>query len=395
MDNRFQQLVVYASVANLSISRQAFSKNSCPMEYHRRDCFKRISSWALGWNAASLLSGTARANACMYESRGFEAEFPSMGSKINLRWYSNQDSQSRIVEAAGQVADKWVKILSDYDPNSQSALACSKADAGNWTPLSDGLWSVVQICDQWHRWSNGAFDAALGAITRLRRQRKQATASQWEEARRKSGWNLVELDSSNQAMRFATPGVRLDFGAIGKGFVVDRIADKLQEMEIDQYVVNASGNMRIGRAPHNTDGWPIAIDVPATDSNEKDVELLRMRLSHCGVATSGDRWQRFTDGAIVGGGDSNAKSERSSHIIDPMTKSGVLGHQSVTILADNAVDADAAATATCVRAGRDLAGWLETLSEKKPKLQALVMLRDESVASVRLISNSEACFRGL
>ena len=391
MDNRFDQQDVTVSVANLSISRQAFLKNSWPMEYHRRDCFKRISSWALGWNAARLLSGTARANACMYESRGFEAEFSSMGSKINLRWYSNQASQSRIVEAAGQVADKWVKILSDYDPNSQSELACSKADEGNWTPLSDELWSVIQMCDRWHQWSNGAFDAALGAITRLRRQRKQAAASQWEEARRKSGWNLVELDSSNQAIRFATPGVRLDFGAIGKGFVVDRITDKLQEMEIDQYVANASGNMRIGQAPHNTEGWPIAIDFPETGSNEKDVELLRMRLSHCGVATSGDRWQRFPDGAVAGG----AKGERSSHIIDPRTMAGLLGHQSVTIIADNAVDADAAATATCVRAGSDLAGWLQTLSEKKPKLQAMVLLQDESLASVRLISNSEVCFRGL
>ena len=78
-----------------------------------------------------------------------------------------------------------------------------------------------------------------------------------------------------------------------------------------------------------------------------------------------------------------------------MTKLGVLGHQSVTIIAENAVDADAAATATCVRAKSDLAGWLQTLSEKKPKLQAMVLLRDEPTASVRLISNAEDCHRGL
>ena len=365
------------------------------MEFNRRNCSKRIIGWALGWNAARRFSCTARANACMNDSRGFEAEFSSMGSKINLRWYSNQTAQDHIAEAAGRIADQWVKVLSDYDPNSQSALACAKADNGNWTPLSNELWRVVQMCDQWNRWSNGAFDAALGAITQVRRQRKQASSSQWEEARRKSGWNLVELDASNQAIRFATPGVRLDFGAIGKGLVADRIAEKLQEMEIEQFVVNASGNMRIGQSPHNTDGWPIAIDVPAAGSIEKDVELLRMRLSHCGVATSGDRWQRFPDGAVVDGGAGVAKSERSSHIIDPMTKAGVLGHQSVTIIAENAADADAAATATCVRVRSDLAGWLQTLSEHKPNLQAMVLLRDEPTASIRLISNAEACYRGL
>ncbi|HUP80377.1 MAG TPA: FAD:protein FMN transferase, partial [Pirellula sp.] len=237
------------------------------------------------------------------------------------------------------------------------------------------------LCDQWYGWSNGAFDAALGAITRLRRQRKQVSADRWEDARRKSGWSLIELDTCNQAIRFATPGVRFDFGAIGKGIVVDRIAAKLQEMEIEQFVVNSSGNMRIGIPPHSAEGWPIAIDAPVIDPNATANEFLRMRLSRCGVATSGDRWQRFQDGVMP------SKNERTSHIIDPKTNEGISGHQSVTIIGENATDADAAATATCVRAGRDLAGWLQTLSENKPTLRAMVLVSDEAGA-VRMISNA-------
>ena len=354
------------------------------MKLNRRACFNRIAGLALGLNTTLLASGTRTLIASASPPRGFEAEFPSMGSKINLRWYSDHADhadQDRIVEAARTIADHWIGVLSDYDPASQAMVACLKADQGHWVPLSKDLWNVVQRCEQWHRWSNGAFDAALGAITRLRRRRMLATPVQWEEARRASGWELVEFDAPNQAIRFQTPGVRFDFGAIGKGFVVDRIAEKLLEMEIDRFVVNASGNMRIGLSPPQTEGWPIAIDVPAMGANEAGIELLRTRISRCGIATSGDRWQRFPDGVGVG------KNQYSSHIVDPSTQTGVSGHQSVTVIAEDATDADAAATATCVCAQRDLAGWLKTLSVQKPKLQAIILLKDEAAAHVRMISN--------
>ncbi len=352
------------------------------MKINRRVSIKYMAAGYLGCWSDRPTYGATGTGAPIDHPQGFEAEFPSMGSKINLRWYTNDAEQDRVVDAATNLAERWENVLSDYAPSSQTSLACAEMDTGHWVALSNELWSVVWMCDQWHRWSNGAFDAALGAITRLRRQRKLASQGQWEEARSKSGWKLLELDGANQSIRSVTPGVRLDFGAIGKGVVVDKIAEKLAELEIDQYVVNASGNMRIGRSPPDTEGWPIAIDFPAAGIRQQASELLRTRLSQCGIATSGDRWQRFPDASGA------AKDEYSSHIINPQTNVGVAGHQSVTIIAENATDADAAATATCVRTQSDLAGWLKTLAEKKPTLQAILLLSGESNESVRMISTA-------
>ncbi len=351
------------------------------LQINRRTAIRQLTTCTLGLSVAPLFGSGQFFAASSQVEQGYEAEFPSMGSKINLRWYADKEPfQDQIVAHAQQIADKWVSVLSDYDPSSQAMAACSNADNGNWVAVSNELWSIIQMCDQWHRWSNGAFDAALGPLTRLRRQRKQAVASQWEEARQKSGWKLLELDTAKQAIRFTTPGVRFDFGAIGKGFVVDRIAEKLEELGIERFVVNASGNMRIGKAPKESLGWPITIDVPSADAKAPGAELLRTRISLCGIATSGDRWQRFPNAP------GEAKGNYSSHIVDPATNTGISGRQSVTIIAESAADADAAATATCVRANRDLAGWLEVLSLKKPKLEAHVLLQDETASLVRYIS---------
>jgi FAD:protein FMN transferase len=350
---------------------------------NRRNCLKHWLGWSMV--AGSVIAAPTNPVKCTRVDveddglQGFEAEFPSMGSKINLRWYANQSDRNQTVVAATEIADYWNSVLSDYDPSSQTSTACTKADSIVWVPLSNDLWSVIKQCDLWNRWSNGAFDAALGATTRLRRQRKPATQAQWAQAKLASGWGLLELDHSTQSMRFSRPGIRLDFGAIGKGIVVDRIAERFVAMGIERFVVNASGNMRMGLAPDKTTGWPIAIDLPMS-ATEVPAELLRTRIENGGVATSGDRWQRFPD-ATTEGSDS-----RTSHILEPITGNGLSGHQSVTIFADNATDADAAATATCVRARRDLAGWLQTLSIHKPNLRAIVLLKDNDSDPVRMIS---------
>lgn len=353
------------------------------MQMNRRWSIQCLAAMFAGCCTAVVpLRSRNTAHASNHFRQGFEAEFPSMGSKINLRWYDSRSNSTQLVlSAATAVADKWVNILSDYEPNSEAMMACQQADSGNWVQVSEDLWNVILECNQWNRWSNGAFDAALGATTRLRRQRKPATPQQWEHAQASSGWHLLATDPSKRSIRTTRPGVRLDFGAIGKGLVVDKISEKLLQMGIDQFNINASGNMRMGKAPDNTQGWPVSIDIPVTDPNHESLEFMRMRLSHRGVATSGDRWQRFPDPIEPKIGATDTK--KSSHIVDPKTLRGVSGHHSVTVIADNAMDADAIATATSVRTQNDLAGWLQTLNRLKPGVQVLILSKDEETQAIR------------
>lgn len=353
------------------------------MHINRRWSIQYLAALFAGFFAAiDPFRGRNTVDASSHFVQGFEAEFPSMGSKINLRWCDGRSNSTQaVLSAATAVADKWVNILSDYEPSSEAMMACQQADSGNWVEVSKDLWDVILACDQWNRWSNGAFDAALGAATRLRRKRKPATPQQWEQALASSGWQWIALDPSKRSIRTTRPGVRLDFGAIGKGLVVDKISEQLLQMGIEQFIVNASGNMRMGKAPDNTQGWPVSIDVPVMDPNQETLELMRMRLSNRGVATSGDRWQRFPD--PIHNKIETTDGKKSSHIVDPKTLRGIAEHHSVTVIADNAMDADAMATATSVRTQNDLAGWLQTLERIKPGTQVLILSKDEESHAIR------------
>jgi len=306
-----------------------------------------------------------------------------MGSLMNVRWLDkNTERNQEILNLSKKIAEQWVAILSDYEPSSETSTACEQADAGNWVPVSAELWDVIQQCDQWNRWSEGAFDVGLGALSKIRRQRKIASPNKWNEAKLRSGWKWIEIDASNRSFRTTTNGFRFDFGGIGKGIVVDAIAEQLQENGIEQFVVNASGNMRIGRAPNSAPGWPVSVDVPSVSQSSSNAEakvaqeLYRWRLKQCGVATSGDRWQRMPD--------SHDASTNTSHIIDPSSLKGVAGSHSATVIAKNAADADAIATATIVRLKRDLAGWLQVLHNQRPDAAVWVLSQEENSEVVRL-----------
>ncbi|MFN7625370.1 MAG: FAD:protein FMN transferase [Pirellula sp.] len=340
--------------------------------------FTQQTAWIAGLSWG-ILAMRNHAIGTLFRDDAFESEFPSMGSTIQLRWVSEKGLDPvSILRGARELADQWVDILSDYQQDSQCNQLCRDADGGSWTFVSDGLWEVIVECDRWHRISEGAFDASLGALTRLRRSHRDATEEQWERARAQCGWDQLELDHGGHRIRFLKSGLRLDFGAIGKGFVVDRIGQYLRGIGIDSFSVNASGNMCLGDTPNRGDrehGWPIAIGA----IGNADRELLRLRLAGCGIATSGDLFQKYRDGTR------EETTAKTSHIVDPALRRGLVSSQMATVITKSATDADAMATACCVHMQRgSVNGWLDRCQSSLPTHRLILQYQDEAGGGIRL-----------
>ena len=290
----------------------------------------------------------------------FSITIPAMGATIDVRWVGIDSSElsqaSEIGKAIETQIDHWTEVMSDYQQDSQVNRFCRQADDGQWHAPSADLWRVLECSDQWNRWSLGAFDASLGALTRLRRSKNQPSDIQWQQARLSCGWENIEWDLQGRQIRFKRPGIRFDFGAIGKGFAIDQTATQLKELGIQSYCVNASGNMALGASPTPTAaGWPVEIGL--VDSPDRSLRSLR--LAHCGIATSGDLHQKLRDRPQSNPAETSVKS---SHILDPQKQLGVVGSQMATVITDNATNADAFATACCVHLARGtLNNWLSGL----------------------------------
>jgi thiamine biosynthesis lipoprotein len=150
---------------------------------------------------------------------------------------------------------------------------------------------------------------------------------------------MSNISVEGVTIRSTNPAVKLNFGAFAKGYAVDRTIETLQEAGIQHAVVNAGGDLRaIGQ--HGQRPWRVGIRHPRQQGILASVETTPDE----SIFTSGD-YERYFEW----------QGKRYDHIIDPRTGYPAEGLSSVTVFADQADLADAAATALFVAGPKE---WL-------------------------------------
>lgn len=142
----------------------------------------------------------------------------------------------------------------------------------------------------------------------------------------------IEIDRAASTVRLTDPEMRLDVGAIAKGFAAGRVADKLREAGLTSGILNVGGNtVTVGSRP---DGalWRVGIQNPNPDGG--DAYLCRVAITDLALVTSGS-YERYyaVDGV------------RYHHIIHPETLFPKDTYLSVSVLAADSGMADGLSTA--------------------------------------------------
>ena len=119
-------------------------------------------------------------------------------------------------------------------------------------------------------------------------------------------------------------GVKLDLGGISKGYVTELVGTYLEDNNINSYIINAGGNVKVGRA-YNKDNYVVGITNPDSINNI----FTKVNVNNLSVVTSGS-YQRYCDldGKIY------------SHIINPVTKYPSNYVKSVTVVSKSSTLGD-------------------------------------------------------
>ncbi len=214
----------------------------------------------------------------------------AMGTTWKLAWRG-----ASISDMEGNVAitlRKWEDVLSQWKPDSD----LSRFNRGE--PATPELQRVINLAEEIHHASGGAFDHRM----------------------------LKETGEAG----FGPGGSGIDLSAIGKGFAVDRVGDRLREKGISDFVFELGGEILAG-----DDEWEVAIEKPDPAAQ---VTALTLPLKNRALATSGNYRQfKPAEGGLAG------------HIMDPKTRKPVIRPpSSVSVLAKDCATADAWATALFV-----------------------------------------------
>lgn len=259
-----------------------------------------------------------------------------MGTRFTIVCYTDdQAAAQKAAEAAFAIGEKLNSVASDYLPESElNQLASKPID----TPLlmSPLLFDLLDHSRQLAQKTQGAFDPALGPLTKLwretRKTRRLPDVETLQAARATVGWKHFTLDKKSSSITLLRKNMAFDLGGIAKGYAADLMLESIIAAGLPQSMITAGGDVRLGNPPPGREGWNVAVQ---TFDLEKRDEILT--LSNCAVSTSGDLHQSV-----------EIEGVKYSHILDPKTGLGLTKRIAATVIADNAKLSDPIATAACV-----------------------------------------------
>ena len=253
-----------------------------------------------------------------------------MGTVFEIVAYDNEShSVSEAIDEAFQEIVRLDGVMSNYKQESELSRL-NRAAHFHPQRVSRDLYTIIEQAMQYSMLSDGKFDISVGPLVDLWKAQAggehAVTADEEQKARRCVGYKNITL-LPPQAVEFRSSCLRIDLGAIGKGYAVDRAADVLRARRIERALINAGGSTvyAIGAPPGET-GWTVQLRDPSQHASPK--VLLRDN----SVSTS-----EQTPPSLLG-------QKFGGHIIDPVAGVPAGSKVGVSVVAKTATASDALST---------------------------------------------------
>ena len=244
-----------------------------------------------------------------------------------------------IDEAVSEI-ERIEKIISSWDESSETTLINKNAGIKP-VKVSPELFGLIERSKKISEITDGAFDISYASMDKIWKfdgsMQNMPSKQEITKSVAKVGYEKIILNTEERTVFLRDPGMRIGFGAIGKGYAADRAKELLISKQVKGGIINASGDLTTWGTKSTGEKWLVGIANPL--SKEKVFSWLPVVESS--VATSGN-YEKFV---ILNG-------KKYSHIIDPRTGYPTTGISSVSVFAKQAELCDALATAVFIM-GKD------------------------------------------
>ena len=251
-------------------------------------------------------------------------------------------SEAAFQEKAKQVHDELLVYHQLFDIYNEyeglNNLKTINDHPGEAIAVDEAILFMLTDCKYYYELTEGRVNAAMGSVLSL-----------WHEARNDglddpanaylpdpeklagaanhTSWDSIILDWDNKTVTITDPELKLDVGAIAKGWAVEQVAQKFP----GHLLISVGGNV-CATGPKDESGTPWVVGVQDPDGGSEYLHTLY--LDKGSVVTSGDYQRAYmVDGELY------------HHIIDPDTLMPGRLWRAVTVVCGNSGDGDALSTA--------------------------------------------------
>ena len=272
-----------------------------------------------------------------FAQENFKRTLILMGSRFDITVVaSNEKEGNEYIDSAIFEIARIEKLISSWDVSSETSLI-NKLSGIKPIKVDKELFGLIERSIAISTLTNGAFDISYASMDRIWNydgtMREMPSEEKISSSIKKVGYQNIIIDKEAQTVFLKLKGMKIGFGAIGKGYAADKAKALLIEKGVKAGIINASGDLNAwGKQANGTD-WMVAITNPLN----KNKVFSWLPINDSAIVTSGN-YEKFI----------SFNGIRYSHIIDPRTGYPSTGIISTSIMTSNAELADAISTSVFV-----------------------------------------------
>ncbi len=260
-----------------------------------------------------------------------------MGSRFDITVVANNEAEGNsYIDMAVAEISRIEKLISDWDPNSQVSEITRQA-AIKPVKVDKEVFDLIDRSIKISELTSGAFDISYASMDKIWKfdgsMTKKPTEEEIKRSVEKIGYKKIILNEQDNSVFLKEAGMKIGFGAIGKGYAADKAKALLIQKGAQAGIINASGDMNTWGKQPNGESWMVAITNPLN----KEKAFSWLPIDNSAIVTSGN-YEKFVVFDNI----------RYAHIIDPRTGYPAQGIVSASVLCSSAELADALATAVTV-----------------------------------------------
>ena len=310
-----------------------------PRKYTRREFVKLAG--VVGAGAAmlggSMLLGKKILNK---DESGVVLSDTAMSTVVSISIFGKDRKESeRIAKLALSRMKTLEKGLTRFENSGEPAILNKNKELKN---VSSDMKNIVETSMMVHRESEGAFDPSILPV--LEAVKNGRSFSDAKELHKITGDDAYSFNGNT--IKLKNNKVELTFDGVAKGFIVDEVVRTLIQNGVKNMLIYAGGDIQtVGKHPS---GRPFVIGI---QNPRGQGEIAQLKLNGRAVATSGDYERNYNS------------SYTKHHLIDPKTGDCANMVSSATVVAPNAMLADAWSTALFVLGADKGIKLLESIGE--------------------------------
>lgn len=198
-----------------------------------------------------------------------ETEF-LMGTVVRVTIY-DQGKEKALSKAFTRIEELAQFITTEEDEENSIIKTINEAAGQKPVSVPSDLFNLIQSAVDYSKKTKGSFDLTIGPITDLWRigfpEARVPEQAEIEHALSLINYNNVQLDKNNQTVYLTQEGMKIDLGAIAKGFITDETVTVLRENGVKTAIIDLGGNIFVmGNSPRDlNEDWQVGIQDPFED----------------------------------------------------------------------------------------------------------------------------------